>query len=168
MASLDKAHSNDDLENITLRQLLRVSDEALDQAMGIAYQLYLNRRFAETEILCRRLVACDHRYWWSRSLHASALRRLGRHEEALAQVEIGLKYEPRQPKLMLMRDELRLTIARKSAPKGPQPRSLPCLDVQVADVERVGFDENPPGLDQIAHQRGKQAVRLVSVFDPNL
>jgi hypothetical protein len=40
------------------------------------------------------------------------LRRLGRHADALAEVEEGLKYEPGQAKLSLMRAELLITIAR--------------------------------------------------------
>ncbi len=102
----------DYLETTTLKEILGIPDAAMDQAMGIAYQLYLTGRFAEADTVCRGLIACDHRYWWPHSLHASVLRRLGRIEEALAGVERGLKYEPGQPKLLLMRAELMVTIAR--------------------------------------------------------
>jgi predicted Zn-dependent protease len=124
------ATDTDYLETTTLRQILNISDAAMDQAMAIAYQLYLTRRFAEAETVCRGLIACDHRYWWSRSLHASVLRRLGRHEEALAAVEEGLKYEPRQPKLLLMRAELVVTIARAriTADALPTPTEAPPSD----------------------------------------
>lgn len=105
----------DYLETTTLKQILEIPDAAMDQAMGIAYQLHLAGRFAEAETVCKGLIACDHRYWWSHSLHASVLRRLGRLKEALAAVEQGLKYEPRQPKLLLMRAELMVTIARKKS-----------------------------------------------------
>jgi predicted Zn-dependent protease len=115
------ASSTDYLETTTLKQILDISDAAMDQAMAIAYQLYLTRRFAEAETICRGLIACDHRYWWPRSLHASVLRRLGRHEEALAAVEEGLKYEPRQPKLLLMRAELVVSIARARAAASTLP-----------------------------------------------
>jgi predicted Zn-dependent protease len=101
------------LEETTLKQVLGIPDAAMDQAMGIAYQLYLTGRFSEAETVCKGLIACDHRYWWCHSLHASVLRRLGRPEEALAAIEEGLKYEPRQAKLALMRVELQTTIARK-------------------------------------------------------
>lgn len=94
------------LENTTLRDILNISDGAMDHAMGIAYQLYLTGRFAEAETICKGLIACDHRYWWSHSLHASVLRRLARPQDALRAVEEGLKYEPGQPKLLLMRTEL--------------------------------------------------------------
>ncbi len=105
----------DDLETTTLKQILNISDEVMDHAMGIAYQLYRAGRFAEADTVCNGLIACDHRYWWPYSLHASVLRRLGREEQALAQVDQGLKYEPQQPKLLLLRAELLITIARAKA-----------------------------------------------------
>jgi hypothetical protein len=104
----------DYLESRTLKEILNVSDGAMDQAMGIAYQLYLTGHFVAAETVCRGLIACDHRYWWPHTLHASVLRRLGRLEEALTAVEQGLKYEARQPKLLLMRAELVATLARRS------------------------------------------------------
>ena len=102
------------LEATTLKQILNISDEVMDHAMGIAYQLYRAGRFAEAETVCKGLLACDHKYWWSYSLHASVLRQLGRDEEALAQVLLGLKYEPQQPKLLLLRSELLITLARSN------------------------------------------------------
>ena len=105
----------DDLDTTTLKQILNISDDVMDHAMGIAYQLYRAGRFAEADTVCKGLIACDHRYWWSYSLHASVLRRLGRDEQALAQVDQGLKYEPQQPKLLLLRAELLITIARAKA-----------------------------------------------------
>ncbi|MES1204305.1 MAG: hypothetical protein ABUS79_00070 [Pseudomonadota bacterium] len=100
---------------VTLRQVLGICEAAMDQAMAVAYQHYLAGRFTDAEMLCQGLIACDPLYWWAHSLHASVLRRLGRHEEALIAVEGGLKFEPGQPKLLLMRTELALTIARKKA-----------------------------------------------------
>jgi predicted Zn-dependent protease len=114
----------DYLETRTLKDILNVSDAAMDQAMGIAYQLYLTGHFVAAETVCRGLVACDHRYWWPYSLHASVLRRLGRLDEALTAVEQGLKYEPGQPKLLLMRAELAATIARKSEMAASTSRPL--------------------------------------------
>lgn len=102
----------DYLETTTLKQILNISNDVMDHAMGIAYQLYRTGRFAEADTVCKGLIACDHRYWWSYSLHASVLRRLGHNDEALAQVEQGLQYETQQPKLLLMRAELLATIAR--------------------------------------------------------
>jgi hypothetical protein len=114
------------LETTTLKQILSISDEVMDHAMGIAYQLYRTGRFIEAETVCKGLIACDHRYWWSYSLHASVLRQLGRPDEALAQVEQGLKYEQRQPKLLLMRTELLVTIARtKAAATSASPAQSP-------------------------------------------
>jgi hypothetical protein len=64
----------------TLKQVLNISDAAMDHAMGIAYQLYLTGHYVQAELVCKGLIACDHQYWWSHSLHASVLRRLGRDE----------------------------------------------------------------------------------------
>ena len=105
----------DFFESNSLKQLLKISDAAMDQAMGLAYQLYLSGRFQEADVICRGLIACDQRYWWPHSLHASILRRLGRPREALIAVQEGLKHEPRQPKLLLMRAELLFNLARAEA-----------------------------------------------------
>lgn len=103
------------MESTTMRALLNLPDAYLDQAMALAYQAFQSRRLAEADILCRGLLAADHRYWWSYSLHAAVLRKLGRYGEALSQVEHGLKYEPNQPKLLQMRAELREAINRLEA-----------------------------------------------------
>jgi predicted Zn-dependent protease len=129
------ATNTDYVETPTLKQILNISDAAMDQAMAIAYQLYLTRRFAEADTVCKGIIACDHRYWWSRSLHASVLRRLGRYDEALAAVEEGLKYEPQQPKLLLMRAELMVTIVRKAAAErtSPTPTAVPPAPSALSD-----------------------------------
>ena len=95
----------------TMRSIFGIPEEALDAVMATAYQLYQAGRYPEVEVLCRGLIAADHKYWWSYSLYAATLRRLGRPEEALAQLEKGLAYEPNEPKLLLMRSELRAAIA---------------------------------------------------------
>jgi hypothetical protein len=112
-----------------LRQLLNVSETAMDHAMGFAYQLYVNGRHLQTVTLCQALIACDRRYWWPHSLLAASLRRLERYDEALAAVNQGLVHEPRQPKLLLMRDELLITIGRRTAasPQPPEDRGAPAL-----------------------------------------
>jgi len=99
-------------ERTTLREILALPEAALDHAMGVAYQLYRAGQLAEAETICKGLIACDHRYWWPHSLHAAILRRLGRPAAALAAVERGLHYEPQQPKLLLMRAELRAVLAK--------------------------------------------------------
>ena len=86
--------------------------------MATAYQLYQAGRYPEVEVLCRGLVAADHKYWWSYSLYAATLRRLGRLREAVEQVEKGLVYEPDEPKLLLMRSELRAEISRDERRRG--------------------------------------------------
>jgi hypothetical protein len=96
-----------------LRQLLNVSEAAMDHAMGFAYQLYVGGHHLQAATLCQALIACDRRYWWPHSLLAASLRRLERYDEALAAVNQGLVHEPRQPKLLLMRRELLITIGRR-------------------------------------------------------
>ena len=115
----------DFLDRTSLKQILDISDAAMDQAMAIAYQLYLTGRFAQAEVVCKGLIACDHRYWWSHSLHASILRRLDRPDDALAAVEEGLKYEPGQPKLMSMRAELQSILTRAASAKQSGESSRP-------------------------------------------
>jgi tetratricopeptide (TPR) repeat protein len=99
------------LEETTMKSIFGISDEALDAVMALAYQLYRTGRYPEAEVLCRGLVAADHTYWWSYSLYAATLRRLGRLPEALAALEKGLTHEPDEPKLLVMRDELRRALA---------------------------------------------------------
>ena len=126
---------SNDLDSTTLKEILGISDTAMDQAMGIAYQLYLTGRFPEAETVCKGLIACDHRYWWSHSLHASVLRRLGRYDDALRAVEEGLKYEPGQAKLSLMRAELLITIAR-SPNSGTAPAALNTTTQHTASLDQ--------------------------------
>ena len=101
------------LEENTMRDIFGIPEEALDAVMATAYQLYQAARFPEVEVLCRGLIAADHKYWWSYSLYAATLRRLGRLQEAVEQLERGLAYEPNEPKLLLMRSELRAAIANE-------------------------------------------------------
>jgi len=102
------------LEENTMRDIFGIPEEALDTVMATAYQLYQAARFPEVEVLCRGLIAADHKYWWSYSLYAATLRKLGRLREAVELVDKGLAYEPDEPKLLLMRSELREEIAREA------------------------------------------------------
>jgi hypothetical protein len=119
------------LDATPMKALIGIPDEALDAVMAVAYQLYQAGRFAEVEVLCRGLTAADHTYWWSYSLHAATLRRVGKLPEALAEVERGLVYEPRNEKLLLMRSEIIETIAREgdaqpgAAPEAAGPNANP-------------------------------------------
>ncbi len=108
------------LERMPMRAVLGIPTETLDQGMAIAYLLYRAGRYDDTETLCRGLLAADHRYWWAYSLYAATLAKLGRPDEALVQVECGLRYEPGQPKLVAMRAELVATLAPMRAP-GARP-----------------------------------------------
>jgi predicted Zn-dependent protease len=96
----------DFLGRTTMKSIFDIDQAALDEVMATAYLLYQAGRYHEVDVLCRGLIAADHTYWWSYSLHAAALRRLGRLGEALAQVDAGLRYEPGETKLQLMRGEI--------------------------------------------------------------
>jgi predicted Zn-dependent protease len=109
------------LEETTMKSIFGISDAALDTVMALAYQLYRVGRYSETEVLCRGLVAADHKYWWSYSLYAATLRRLGRLSEALAQLDKGLVYEPNEPKLLFMRREIGEELARGTRPSKASP-----------------------------------------------
>ncbi len=102
------------LEENTMRSIFGIPEEALDAVMATAYHLYQAGRYPEVEVLCLGLVAADHKYWWSYSLYAATLRKLGRLREAVELVDKGLAYEPDEPKLLLMRSELREEIAREA------------------------------------------------------
>ena len=108
-----------------LRQLLNIPEAAMDHAMGFAYQLYVGGHHSQAAKLCQALIACDHRYWWPHSLLAAALRRLERFDEALIAVDQGLEHEPRQAKLLRMRDELQIIIARRNAAATLAPSADP-------------------------------------------
>jgi tetratricopeptide (TPR) repeat protein len=116
------------LEETTMKSIFGIPDQALDAIMALAYQLYQVGRYSEVEVLCRGLIAADHKYWWSYSLYAATLRRLGRLEEALDELAKGLVYEPNQPKLLFMRSEIREALARSTAtpatgaPATPNPQ----------------------------------------------
>ena len=112
------------LEETTMKSLFGIPDQALDGIMALAYQLYQVGRYAETEVLCRGLIAADHKYWWSYSLYAATLRRLGRLREALAELEKGLAYEPNEPKLLFMRNEIGEALARETREARPSEASL--------------------------------------------
>ena len=100
------------LEETTMKSIFGIPDEALDAIMALAYQLYQVGRYPEVEVLCRGLIAADHKYWWSYSLYAATLRRLGKLAEALEALDKGLVYEPNQPKLLFMRGEIHEALAR--------------------------------------------------------
>ena len=103
------------LEENTMRSIFGIPEEALDAVMATAYQLYQAGRYPEVEVLCRGLIAADHKYWWSYSLYAATLRRLGRLREAVEQLDRGLAYEPDAEKLLAMRGELQEAIAREES-----------------------------------------------------
>ena len=95
-----------------MRSIFGIPEEALDAVMATAYQLYQAGRYPEVEVLCRGLVAADHKYWWSYSLYAATLRSWAGCARPSSRSSKGLVYEPDEPKLLLMRSELRAEIAR--------------------------------------------------------
>lgn len=99
------------LERNPMRSLLAMPQAYLDQAMALAYQLYQSGSYGEAEVMCRGLLAADHRYWWAYSLHAAVLLKVGKPHEALTQVDLGLRYEPGQPKLLAMKTDILTTAA---------------------------------------------------------
>ncbi len=133
MAAEMTADARKFLEETTMRALFGIPQEAMDTVMAVAFQLYQAGRYTETEVLCRGLIAADHKYWWSYSLCAATLRRLGRFSEALEELEKGLVYEPTEPKLLYMRRELREMVARVAPPAGAAGNSEPATgDAQAA------------------------------------
>jgi tetratricopeptide (TPR) repeat protein len=118
------------LDGTSMKSILGISDQALNGVMAFAYQLYNLGRYHETEILCGGLVAANHKHWWSYSLHAAALRRLGRLREAIDVLDTGLKYEQAQPKLLCMRAEIHEALAQntsKSVAASAPPTNLNSL-----------------------------------------
>ncbi len=117
----------DFLRRTTMQSILGLDQGALDHVMATAYQLYQAGRYPEVDVLCRGLIAADHTYWWSYSLHAAALRRMGRLAEALEQVDNGLVFEPRESKLLLMRGEILAAIGqwKERATSEPAPAAVP-------------------------------------------
>lgn len=122
-------------ETTPLKTILNLSGEALDQVMATAYVLYQVGRYTEVEVLCKGLVAADHQYWWSYSLYAAALREMGRLPEALQQIELGLRWEPGQPKLLEMRSELLDRMRVAAQPSTALPAAAP---VAMATSQRQG------------------------------
>jgi tetratricopeptide (TPR) repeat protein len=99
------------LEETTMKTLLGIPDEALEAVTAIGYQLYQSGRYPEVEILCRGLIAANHKDGWAYALLGATLRRLGKLAEALAAVEEGLRFAPDDSKLRFMRGELCEVIA---------------------------------------------------------
>jgi hypothetical protein len=115
MTAHTQAPRADFVRTTTMQSILGIDQAALDYLMANAYLLYQAGRYPEVDVLCSGLIAADHTYWWCYSLHAAALRRLGRLEEALAQIDTGLDFEPNQTKLLLMRGEICAAIEREQA-----------------------------------------------------
>jgi len=117
-AALPDSVAESFLATTPMKSILGIDQHALDQVMATAYLLYQAGRHEQVDVLCRGLIAADHTYWWSYSLHAAALRRLGRLAEAIAQLDNGLAHEPGEPKLLAMRAE---TVAALAAEKLRSP-----------------------------------------------
>ena len=97
---------NEFLAQNPLRTLVAFPQEYIDEAMAMAFQSFQAGRYDDTVTLCKGLIAIDNSYWWSYSLYAGALIKLGKIREALVQINLGLSHEPGQPKLMAMKREI--------------------------------------------------------------
>jgi hypothetical protein len=123
------------LRRTTMRSSPGLDQDVLDHVMATAYQLYQAGRYPEVDVLCRGLIAADHTYWWSYSLHAAALRRMGQLARALEQVDNGLVFEPAATKLLMMRGEILAAIgqwkerAPRAAPMAAAVDAPPSLSV---------------------------------------
>jgi hypothetical protein len=109
------------LDRMPLRALFDLPPALIDQAKSLAYQCHRSGRPEQTEILCRGLIAADHRCWWTHALYASALRDTGRPGQALDVVEHGLRYQPGHPTLLALEEQLTAALAPAgSTPPGRQ------------------------------------------------
>lgn len=100
------------LEQAPMQALLSIPADALEQVMATAYRCFCAGAYADAEILCRGLIAADHRHWYPRTLYAATLVRAGRPREALAQIAEGLRRHPGQPRLMALKKEILATALR--------------------------------------------------------
>ena len=131
---MNASTDSDFLEHTPMRAILGIPAEVLDEAMAQAWKLYQAGRYHDAEILCRGLLAADHRYWWAYSLYAAVLKRHGRLREALVQIEAGLRYEPGQPKLLAMRADI-ARIVKDFGAKMAAARALATATPVVAQPE---------------------------------
>jgi predicted Zn-dependent protease len=132
----------------TSAQNSKHNQPSLDHVMAKAYQLYQAGRYEEVDVLCRGLIATDDTYWWSYSLHAAALRRLGRLDEALEQVDRGLVHEPRATKLLFMRGEILAALGywkERTTPGAPVPAApvSAAATLSTEPLERSGASNRP-------------------------
>ena len=118
---------NDFLAKHPLNTLVAFPQEYLDEAMALAYQSFQAGRYEDTVTLCKGLIAIDNSYWWSYSLYAGALARLGKVREALVQINLGLAHEPDQPKLMAMKREILTTAAALGVRMHRQTETMPAV-----------------------------------------
>jgi tetratricopeptide (TPR) repeat protein len=136
------------LERTTMQSILEIDQAALDHVMATAYLLYQAGRYREVDVLCRGLIAVDHSYWWSYSLHAAALRRMGRLAEALEQVDNGLRFEPAETKLLLMRGEILAALGgwKERTPSSNDPTPTPAVVVPTGSPATVAVDAPAAGV----------------------
>jgi hypothetical protein len=97
------------LEQTPVRRLVSIPTGAIEQAMATAYHCFCAGAHADAEVLCKGLVAADHRHWYCRALYAATLVKLGRPREALVQVVEGLRRHPGQPRLVAIKKEILAT-----------------------------------------------------------
>ncbi len=82
------------LDTNPLKDLVGIPPEVLRECSRTAYELFQQRRWSDTVVMCRGLLAADPGDAYAHRLLAGALLRLGQLPEALAQAELGLKHAP--------------------------------------------------------------------------
>jgi tetratricopeptide (TPR) repeat protein len=102
---------DDFLDRTPLRALFDIPAALIDQARAMAYECHRGGRHEQAELLCRGLLAVDHRCGWTYGLYAATLRDTGRHAQALELVEQGLRYDPAQGTLNALKAELEAALA---------------------------------------------------------
>jgi tetratricopeptide (TPR) repeat protein len=102
---------DDFLDRTPLRALFDIPAALIDQARAMAYECHLGGRHEQAELLCRGLLAVDHRCGWTYGLYAATLRDTGRHAQALEMVQQGLRYEPTLRTLHALEAELEIALA---------------------------------------------------------
>lgn len=100
------------LDRMRLQSVVPIPADVMDQAMVIAYRLYQEGAYVDADLMCRGLLAADPTCWWSYSLWAATLQKLGRMREAIEVTSLGLRHEPGQPKLVALLAELKTRVAR--------------------------------------------------------
>jgi hypothetical protein len=72
------------LDRAALDDVFHIPASVIEGARDIAQRSYLEGRHRDAEVVCRALLAVNHRCPWARALYAATLRALGNPELAAA------------------------------------------------------------------------------------